>query len=292
MTESTCKEDERFAALLGLAATKPEPDDACPEPEMLAAFIENRLPKSRRQQVLSHLDRCEHCYQEWLEVSLSLEEARPAEQPVRKPAWWQRLRESLRPRPWLVPLTAAVAMTLAVLAVVIQKPAAPVWQPQQLAELVRQHTGIEQTLARLPQANTAFAFSDTNEDPARRAFIAGLRDAQRWLGTGEPLVSVDDGDWRQSAWRDYYHLGQWMLLAWTLANSDPVSAEEWRVFDRHCLALIDRFQRRPEGPARDRLLTSLQEVHGLMSSLADRPDPVAQARLARKLQQIIRQWLV
>ncbi len=291
MTEPPCKEDERFAALVGLAATKPKPADTCPKPEVLSAFIEGRLSKSRHQQILSHLNRCEHCYREWLEVSLSLEETRPTEETGHKSSWWQRWREHLRHRPWLIPLTTAVAMTLAVLAVVIQKPAAPEWQPQRLAVLIQNHAETRQILTRLPRPDSAFAFGDTEAGPARKAFAAGLRAAQRWLGRGTATIAVDTENWQESAWRDYYHLGQWTLLAWTLANSDTVSPEEWRAFDRHCQALIGRFQQRDAEPGRDRLLASLRELHTLLQSLADRPDPVAQARLARKLQKLIRQWL-
>ncbi len=291
MTTSPPKEDERFAALLGLAASRPEPVEKCPEPELLSAFIENRLSESQHREILDHLDRCECCYREWLAVSLSLEEIQPAGETGGKPPWWQRWRARLLLRPWLTPLTTAVAMTLAVLAVVNQKPASPEWQPRRLAALVENHTGTRQILAQLPQSGSIFAFGATEADPARKAFAAGLRDAQRWLGK-ETIVTVDTENWQESAWKDYYHLGQWALLAWTLANSDAVSPAEWRAFERHCLALIDRFQRQTAESPPDQLLAELRELHTLLNDLASHPDPVAQTRLVRQLRKLIQQWLV
>ncbi len=293
MTESSRKEDERLTALLGLAASRPEPVEKCPEPELLSAFIENRLSPSRRQQILDHLDRCECCYREWLDVSLDLGEDRPPAPTAAGASGWRRWWERVRTRSGLIPLTIAVTVTLAAVAVMSQKSVTPDWQPRRLAALVRKHAGTQRSLTQWPRTGpAAFSFSDSDGDPARKAFAAGLRDAQRWLGGGGSTVSLGEEDWRRSPWQAYYRLGQWTLLLWTLANSDGVSPEEWQAFDRHGLALMERFRQRPRDPERDRLLATLRELHALLNDLAGHPDPAAQARLVRKLRNLIRRWLL
>jgi hypothetical protein len=45
----------------------------CPAQEELAAFSDGRLHNERRATIIAHMDRCEKCYREMLEVSSVLE---------------------------------------------------------------------------------------------------------------------------------------------------------------------------------------------------------------------------
>ncbi|MFN3919736.1 MAG: zf-HC2 domain-containing protein [Methylohalobius sp.] len=282
-------EDERLVVLLGLAAGKPQPEDQCPPAEQFSAFIDGRLSSPERKRIIAHLNSCEQCYQAWLEAALVLSEMQPKSQ---KQSWWHKLQALWRTRPWMIPLTAALAMSLAVLAIVIQKPSQETWQISQLAAMVRNHPGLDQALAALPQdlGNLNFAFSDTPQNLAKQAFTAGFRQAWSWFdGADSPESSKA---WPQrSPWRDYYDLGQWAFLTWLLAQTEGVSAEEWQVFERHCQNLIARFEQQPEGPTTDQVLASLREIHPMLGTLARQPDFAQQVRLGRRLRLTIQQFL-
>jgi hypothetical protein len=290
-------ENERLVALLGLAAGKPQPEDQCPPAERFSAFIDGRLSSSERKRIIAHLNACEQCYQEWLETALVLSDPPPKVASSQPRSWWQPLQALWRTRPWMIPLTAALAMSLAVIAVVIQKPSQETWQISQLAAMVRNHPGLDQALAALPQdlGTLSFAFSDTPQNPAKQAFTAGFRQAWSWFdGTDSSSRRALESSkpWLQrSSWQDYYDLGQWAFLTWLLAQTEGVSAEEWRVFERHCQNLITRFEQQPEEPTTERVLASLREIHPMLGALARQPDPTQQVRLGRRLRLIIQQFL-
>ncbi len=298
--KTRCKDDERLGTLLGLAATKTEPVDDCPPPEVLEAFVNEGLPESRRRRFLSHLNQCEPCYREWLTLSLALEEAGPEEAKRLRPApsWWRRVRDFCRFRPWLPPLTTAVALSLVVMAVVIYRPSGPSLPAAELVALVKGQPGIERALDRLPHPSAApFAFGDTPPDPGRQAFTMGFEEAlahfdQSFLTLNQNRLGKASDSWQGDLLRDYYHLGQWMLLTLLLAQSDAVATDTWRTFDRYCTAFIERFGKAAHDSGAARLVSSLEEIHGLLQDLARRPDPARQARLVRKLKLTIEQWLV
>ncbi len=295
-----CKDDERLGTLLGLAATKTEPMDECPPPELLNAFINESLPKTRRQRFLSHLNQCDSCYQEWLTLSLALEEARPEDSSVREraPSWWQRVREFFRFRSWLPPLTTAVALSLIVMAVIVYMPSEQPLPASELVALVKGRPGIERALEQLPRSSSApFAFSDTRRDPSKQAFTMGFNEVlahfdQSSMAVYREQTQETSDSWQDNLLRDYYQLGQWMLLTLLLAQSDEIDTETWQTFDRYCISFIDRFEKSSRDPAAERTLTSLREIHNLLHRLSQRPDPIQQARLARKLKLTIQQWLV
>lgn len=285
-------EDERLIALLGLAAGKPQLEDQCPPAEQFSAFIDGRLFPPEQRRIIAHLNACERCYQEWLEAALVLFEMQPKAASSQKRSWWQRLQALWRTRPWMIPLTAALAMSLAVMAIVIQKPSQETWQISQLAAMVRNHPGLDPALAALSQdlESLSFAFSDIPQNPAKQAFTAGFRQAWSWFdGTAS---SDSTKAWQQrSSWRDYYDLGQWAFLTWLLAQTEGVSAEEWQVFARHCQSLITRFEQQPEGPTTDQVLASLREIYPMLDALARQPDFAQQVRLGRRLRLTIQQFL-
>lgn len=291
MTEKiACKEDH-LAVLLGLAAGKSQPKGPCPSPEQLAACIDGRLASPKRKAIVAHLNACERCYREWLEAALAVTEMQP--QVSRQQSWWQWLQGAWPARPWMIPLTAALAMALAVMAIVIQKPSPEGWQIPQLAGLVRNHPGLDQTLTALSKdlGDLPFAFSDTPQDPAKQAFLQGFQQARHWFD-GAGSASALEPAWQRSPWADYYDLGQWAFLAWTLAQVEGVSAEEWQAFAHYCQNLITRFEHQPKAPITEQVLASLREIRPLLGELAQQPDPIQTTRLARRLQLTIQQFLI
>ncbi len=295
MTEEiACKEEERLVVMLGLAAGKPQPADQCPPAEQLSAFIDGRLSSPKRKAIMVHLNSCEQCYREWLEAALAITEMQPQAAPSQRP-WWQLLRQAWHGRPWMIPLTAALAMSLVVIAIVIQTPSQEAWQIPQLAALVRNHPGVDQALAALPRdlGNSTFAFSDTPQNLAKQAFSQGFQQARSWFDGAEGSSVLEPPEpWQRSSWADYYDLGQWAFLTWMLAQVEGVSAEEWQVVSHHCQNLITRFEQKPKEPITEQVLASLLEIHALLGDLAQRSDPAQKIRLARRLQLTIQQFLI
>lgn len=281
------KEDERLISLLGLAATRREETEDHPPPEVLAAFIEKRLPPSQRQAVLAHLNRCECCYQEWLHSATALEEAQPEETPIQRPAWWQRLWARLHPRPWLIPLTVAVTAGLAVAVVLVQQPMAGEWPPRQIIAALPK--GQEIPADRLPRPEAPFAFNDTAADPAKEAVAQGLRDARFWIEHPEQ-VDLRDETHDTPEKRAYRSLGQWLLLAWAMTQKEDTDPKVWQVFRRYGQSLAAEFEKLLPSPQRDQALADLRTVQTMMEALAEAPDAAQRARLQRKLRLIIGRW--
>ncbi len=283
------QQHEQLIALLGLAAGKAQPQDPCPTAEQLSAFIEGQLSSPQRKAILAHLNACEQCYREWLDAALALSELPQA---TPRQSWWHKLSQAWRRRPWMMPLTAALAMSLVIMAIVIPKPAQETWQISQLAAMVSHHPGLDQALAALPQEleGANLAFSDTPQNPAKQAFAAGFQQARRWFDT-TPETARPAESWQGSPWQDYYDLGQWAFLTWVLAQTEGVNAEEWRVFERHCQTLIARFAQKPEKPMVAQVLAALREIHPILGTLAKQPDPAQQIRLVRRLRLTVQQFL-
>jgi hypothetical protein len=79
---------------------------ACPDPETLAAFVENRLPLDRRAPIEAHLAACEDCYEVFAAAAQVVAEDAPAR---------GALVGAGRIRPvHLLPLAAAALLALAV----------------------------------------------------------------------------------------------------------------------------------------------------------------------------------
>lgn len=280
--------EEQMLALLGLAASQSKSTEACPPPEQLAAFIDGHLSSTQRREMLAHLNRCEQCYQEWLKTALAVAELEPKPAPTQAQKWWQKLAKTWR-APWTLPLAAAVAASFAIAIVVIQKPSEQAWPAPELAAVVQNYPDLKQAERAFPEiAPLAFAFSQTPQDPAKQALAAGVQAARHWLG-GSNMPQEDQ--WLRSPWRDYYDLGQWAFLTWALAQAEGVLPREWQVFERYCQNLILRFERHTGEPAAYKIRVWLQETHVLLNSLANHPDPAQAARLARRIQTTLPQFL-
>lgn len=84
-TDSPADEVTELAVDLALALSA-DPDgrvSACPDPEILAAMAENRLPETERLAVLEHLDRCPACRDAWLLAASEPVMAKPAPRTAR-----------------------------------------------------------------------------------------------------------------------------------------------------------------------------------------------------------------
>ncbi|MEO5347261.1 MAG: hypothetical protein H7834_12930 [Magnetococcus sp. YQC-9] len=121
--------DRIFGLLFAAFAHRERPADACLDLERLAALSEGRLSPMRRRAALTHLARCERCYQEWSlvqEAVAMLPQPNPLLGRI-KSAWraWCSSRFQ-RPAYWGT-LGVAMASLLLVL-LPVGEPSDPLWQ--------------------------------------------------------------------------------------------------------------------------------------------------------------------
>jgi tetratricopeptide (TPR) repeat protein len=127
------------------------PLDPCPDPEVIAAFLENRLSGPERAAVIEHLAHCDDCY------VLFSESARIE---VRKPT---------RIRPWHTITAGAVALAAAASFTLVVRPQfAPNWWPGRpaLADLVAA-VGSERNIE--PRLTGGFAYGPLVEPSVMRS---------------------------------------------------------------------------------------------------------------------------
>jgi len=127
--------------------------DACPDPEQLAAYIDDKLPPDERTQVEEHLADCPDCLEILGGSAESLEEIRTAverAQPIRPdsdPPKVVSLAEWLRSRPLLVAGGAFATAAAVALVVWLQQPS-PYYVPE-MKQLVSLEMRTRPTEARL-----------------------------------------------------------------------------------------------------------------------------------------------
>ena len=63
------RERKRRLGILALNGTEESRAGDCPEPEELASLLDGTCDRSRRGELLLHLDSCRSCFQEWVELS-------------------------------------------------------------------------------------------------------------------------------------------------------------------------------------------------------------------------------
>ena len=73
---SGAPEKDRLLGELALNGTEDHRAGDCPEPEDLAELLDGNCDRFRREALLFHLDSCESCFQEWLELSRILKARR------------------------------------------------------------------------------------------------------------------------------------------------------------------------------------------------------------------------
>ncbi|HHJ38535.1 MAG: hypothetical protein AXA67_08210 [Methylothermaceae bacteria B42] len=290
------QEMEKLSATCGLAATRPnDPAGECPPDAVMAAFLEHRLDQRGKKKMLTHLNRCEDCYRLWVETSLLLHEeapesaaTTPSQVKEKRPSLWDKMRGWLPAAPVLVPALAGAALTVAVVAVLVNRPDSQLQQPTLIA-LIENHPGAEKLAAQLPEPweGTPLAFDSESYSAAERAIAAGIWETKHRLADGQaPLPGILEGDltqWRQADLKPYYQLGQWLATAWILAQNESGSVKDWQKLLQTSRTLATRLATRNDHEAANarRLLTQLQPV---LQSLAHQQAPQIRAQFARQIQ--------
>lgn len=287
-------ETEGLAALCGLAATSSgQPGEPCPPETVMAAFIEHRLDQRQKQKMLAHLNRCEDCYQVWLETCLVMEEQTAQEAPKTPSAqsgksWWDKIHMRLPSWTILAPSLAAATLAVAVVAVLVTRPLSPTGTPTLIA-LNQTSPEIASAAAQLPEpwAASPLAFDGNRYSPAERALAAGIWATKQRLGgvrqdAMPALLGNDLSRWQRPELKDYFQLGQWLASAWILAQSGTMATADWRQLDQTARALIHEFSARGE-PESSKAVAILKQLQPLLQQMAERQPPPLRGQLARQL---------
>lgn len=270
--------EDRLAALTALAVQPAAAPAAHLAEEDLAAFCEGRLDATHRERILTHLDACSDCYDEWLAVTEVLDgyltpitQPEP-ETPLPSRHWWRAIQswvaralDSYRHARPILWSGAAVAACLLVLLV------APWHTDSGLPTLIEQSyenaqansmAALRETAARqtLPWEGSApvYGFSAATGSEAARAFGAGLWEGRRALAGDDrsaalpaflapiPGPSATSSTWRNTEWADYASLGRWVVLLQTVCRTPQAGSPTFWDQQRAVAAeLIKRLARRP-----------------------------------------------
>jgi hypothetical protein len=290
----------RILALLGLAARKPSAAEGCPSDEALAAFIDHRLRGKDRKAVLTHLNRCSSCYHHWREVGAyldSLGAADKAHQTSTHVNLGQRIVDWLSSWKPMVPV-AAVAMLVAL--VVVWRPSSDLERQidaDYAAALARAPMALTQTARAfsLPWEEQALGFSEVSPSTPARAFGAGL-----WVGRAELLgttpapipalvAAPGQAPWSETEWADYYELGRWLMLVWSVAQSGQ-RVEDWESYQSVLQELLAQLkQREPQEAEAQRAVAALSHLEPLLGALAQPSNIPTRDQLSRRLRIAIHQ---
>ena len=229
-------QNERLSVLVTLAVQPSAPlEDEHPPAERLAAFSEGRLDPTDRERVLTHLDACSDCYNEWLTVANVLAAPLPHVEtkspiPISMPGISHRRRR--RTLLWSgasMALAASLALFLLApwrtdsgLPALIER-AYETGQTASAPDL--RETALQQTLPWEEPARATYGFSADAANEAARAFAAGLWEGRVKLGgdDGHPATRpallapsstppATSGAWQNTEWADYTLLGRWVFL--------------------------------------------------------------------------------
>jgi len=286
---------DRALALLALAATDAPQATSCPSEETLAQFIDGRLSGQARETMLTHLNRCRACYHHWLEVAAYLSSsasATPAPGNTRPAAsLWQRLQIWFGDWSIAVPVAASAVV---VLALVLWWPRSPDLNAEldlAYAKLGAEDAAPAQASLPLPWEGAALGFSESQTSAPRRAFGAGLWTGKRaFFGSDketlpEFLSAPGRVTWSETAWADYYALGRWMMLVWTLASPDLGKAD-WReqaAIGQRLLSELSKGGAQP-GEEAKRATAALERLQALLAALARDANRGSRAALRRSLE--------
>ncbi len=284
---------ERLRALVALAVQPlATPLDEHPPAEELAAFGEGRLEPADRERILTHLDACSDCYEEWLAVTHILD-ARPVpvQQDVSKPP--APILQVARPMPiadiarsrrwrrraWIgsgAGLALAACLALAVLVPWRNDSGLPaLLETAYEAAQAGSTPALREAAARqaLPwEAPTrTYGFSATEATAAARAFATGLWEGRTLLAgasrsTPPPALSPPTP---AAEWADYTLLGHWVILLQTVCKTPQADSPAF--WDRQraiAVALRDRLARRPvTDPQARRAATVTQDLENILNDV-------------------------
>jgi len=284
---------DRTLALFALAATDAPQATSCPNEETLAQFIDGRLTGQGRETMLAHLNRCRACYHHWLEVAayLTSSEAAASAPGNTRPAasLWQRLQIWFGDWSIAVPVAASAVV---VFALVLGWPRSPDLNAEldlAYAKLSMEHAA--QASLPLPWEGAALGFSESQASAPRQAFGAGLWAGKRALSDSDKetlpeFLSAPGGvTWPETAWADYYALGRWMTLVWTLAASDQGKADwhEQAAIGQRLLSEWSKEGTQPEEEA-GRATAALERLQAPLAALEREANPGSRAELRRSLE--------
>ncbi len=302
MNDDNADKAEREMALLALAATDNRQPSACPSDEDLAAFIDNRLNRTRREEMMAHLDGCSTCYQNWLNVASVLTEKTDVKSVAKKRSQggvWRRIADWFRGWRIAVPVVA-----LAGLLVLVTAPLTRMNLGHQITEeyaTISVH--VTDQLARMakvlpmPWESTAFGFAESSVSDSKKALNAGLwagrtaliATSGRTLELPEYLLPPERAGtvWQDTQWADYYALGRWLIYLWALANVNS-NEEDWQrqlfIHDEFVSILVGDADRSPRV---NDVKAALEEVRPLLQSLRGKSDETARSQFARRLEMLI-----
>jgi hypothetical protein len=295
------QEEENRIALLGLMATESEKAGVCPADETLATFMEGKLTGKAHQAMLAHLNNCPSCYYHWLEAASYLSALEPAA-PRTSTAGslssiWQRLQPLFTG--WKMAIPAAALATLVCL--LVWWPASPNLNTQinagyaaAVAQNARELAHIVPALP-LPWEREALGFSEAQPTPPTQAFGAGV-----WVGRqallGTEAVSLPqllsppaEVRWPETQWGDYYALGRWTVLTWTLTKAEQ-NIQDWRPHQLILDRLLANLKKRPsmEEEAK-RAVAALERIQALLVAVQRQANEQVRAKLSRRLEIIMQQ---
>jgi len=265
--------------LLALGPQRAVSVTACPDPEQLAALVDNRLQPAERLQLLVHLDDCPECYHQWLALAAetSPPSARTTKGGISSKAAYLHSKNVRR----FLPLAVAASLLLIMWHIFLAAPATnkKISGAYETAIL----TGIE-ALQKVPPKALRFSW----ERPAlqygfgpaatgtegSKAFAAGLWHGRKALQPGvahPPLpeflapVRSDTGQvrsWENTEWKTYHLAGKWSILLRTVCLARaPVPAAFWQeqkeIASQLAAQLAERHSTETEGVAIQKALKQL-----------------------------------
>lgn len=300
------EQSDRKLALLALAATKKAPESICPPDENLAAFIEGQLKRNEHKAMLTHLSQCNECYYHWqdafafageFEANVETNDSKVRSSKNR----WQGFKSLLPNWNIAVPAIAAAALSLLVVIMLPESSALNRQMDNAYISLAANSTvDLEKELSTLPLPweTGAFGFDSHNDSPSATAFGTGLVDGKSELSGEERtlpirLKSDRDVDWADSKWSDYYNLGRWTLLSWSLSKSDKATANDWVEIQKISEQLLQQFNQRPADEQHAQLAAAaLKRIDPILSSLQQQPSESNSVAIGRRLEITMQQFFV
>lgn len=192
-------------------------DEACPDPEELAAFAEGRLRGSSRKKIMGHLNDCVLCRRHWQMVQTTLEEM-----DVREATWTEKIADKLKniKERWIF-LGGGVGLAVATgLLVILLMP-----RQDELSGMIGQSYGYLSP-AGVARYNS-FAARGVEETPP--AYQAGVTDGQDRLRTKNSAPEKEQ-DFANNLDLLLYSMGQWsVVLQCSCVSHEPGSKEFWAV---------------------------------------------------------------
>ena len=232
---------EQLSVNIALSITEPALLATCPTEMELAAFIDGRIGHRQSSTIWAHIDACDRCYQTWLFATAN----RESEAPIGGIS-------SRRGFIFGAGATAAVAMLACILLYLH-------W-PQRFEQdtdiligsaykILLDHTqpfskqAVDKMFARSwQQLGQVHEYSGRMvNSPANLAFGAAIFIGRRQIIHPDspfvlpsylsPAVYADSPDvgWADTAYRDFYHLGQWCILLVAACSwpDDPLPDDFW-----------------------------------------------------------------